>query len=306
MLDYLASLPPAVAQGIMWGIMAIGVFITYKIVDVADLTVDGSLCTGMAVCAVLITKASAPVWLAILCGAIAGMGAGLITGIFHTVLGIPGILAGILTQLMLWSINLKIMGGAANIGYAYTSKFFVSSSTIISTIIYLLLIVVALIAVLYWFFGTALGASIRATGCNPHMSRAQGINTSVNKVIGFVLSNGIVAFAGAIISLYSGYSDVNTGRGAIVIGLAAIVIGEAALSRLYNRSMIFKLASVIVGGIIYYLVYQTIIYIGLDTYYLKMFSALVVAVFLAIPYLRKKYFTKVKSVKKVKEVDENA
>lgn len=302
MLQYLSSLPPAVAQGLLWGIMAIGVYITYRVLDIADLTVDGSICTGMAVCAVLIVRANAPVWVALLCGGLAGMLAGLVTGIFHIVFGIPAILSGILTQLMLWSINLKIMGGTSNVGYPFGVDFFIDTSKIGLTLCYIALIVAMLIAVLYYFFGTELGAGIRATGCNNQMSRAQGINTDLVKILGLVLSNGIVAFSGALLSLFLGFSDANAGRGAIVIGLAAIIIGESLFLRLTKNNFAAKLAAVVAGAIIYYLIYQTIIYLKLmDSTYLKMLSALVVALFLAVPYWKKKYFSKPHPKKEVKE-----
>ena len=297
MLAYFTSLPPAIAQGLLWGIMAIGVYITYRVLDIADLTVDGSICTGMAVCAVLIVRAGVPVWVGLLCGTLAGMLAGLVTGILHVFFGIPAILAGILTQLMLWSINLKIMGGTSNVGYPFGSKFFLNTQSPTDTaltILFLLLIVGALIAALYCFFGTEFGSAIRATGCNPDMSRAQGINTDMVKIFGLVLSNGIVAFAGALLSLFLGFSDANAGRGAIVIGLAAVIIGESLFSRFTKHNFALKLLAVAAGGVIYYIVYQTIIFVGLDTNYLKMFSALLVAVFLAVPFWKKKYFSATK------------
>lgn len=293
MLNYFTSLPPAIAQGLLWGIMAIGVYITYRVLDIADLTVDGSICTGMAVCAVLIVRHNAPVWVALLCAGIAGMLAGLVTGIFHIFFGIPAILAGILTQLMLWSVNLKIMGGTSNIGYRFGSEFFIDTSKIGLTLLYLALIVGALILVLYGFFGTELGAAVRATGCNLQMSRAQGINTNLIKILGLVLSNGLVAFSGALLSLFLGFSDANAGRGAIVVGLAAVIIGESLFLRFTKNNFALKLSAVVAGAIIYYLVYQTVIYLKLmDSTYLKMLSAIVVAFFLAVPYWKKTYFAK--------------
>ena len=302
---YLASLPPAMAQGIIWGIMAIGVYITYRILDVADLTVDGSICTGMAVCTVLVVKYDMPLWVGILCATIAGMLAGLATGIFHTFFGIPAILSGILTQLMLWSVNLKIMGGTSNVGYPFGVDYFISTKNLGKTFLYLTIIIVAIIALFYWFFGTSLGAAVRATGCNINMSRAQGINTERIKVLGLMLSNAVVAFAGAILSLFLGFSDANAGKGAIVIGLAAVIIGEAVFSRITRHNFALKLLAVVLGGVIYYMVYQTIIFLGLDTNYLKMLSALLVALFLAVPHWKKKYFSKFAS-KKTKEVEKNA
>ncbi|MGM9683840.1 MAG: ABC transporter permease [Eubacteriales bacterium] len=291
MLNYLSSLPAAVAQGIIWGIMAIGVYITYKILDIADLTVDGSICTGAAVCAVMITSGK-PMWLALLMAFLSGMAAGLVTGIFHTCMGIPAILAGILTQLMLWTVNLKIMK-AANIPLNATKyDLLISRLDLKYTLIALAVIIVVLIGALYWFFGTEFGSSVRATGSNQNMSRAQGINTNLTKVVGLVLSNGIVAFSGALLAQYQGNSDINMGKGAIVIGLAAVIIGEALFSWLARNNFALKLLSVIFGGIIYYIVYTTVIYLGLDTDYLKMLSALLVAIFLAVPYWKKKYLSK--------------
>ncbi len=285
--------------------MAVGVYITYKILDIADLTVDGSVCTGMAVCAVMVAKYNMPVWTGIVCAVIAGMLAGLVTGIFHTLFGIPAILAGILTQLMLWSINLKIMGGTSNVGYPFGVEYFISTEKLGLTLGYLTLIVGGVIALFYWFFGTSLGAAVRATGCNLNMSRAQGINTDIIKVLGLVISNGIVALSGAILSLFLGFSDANAGKGAIVIGLAAVIIGEALFSKLTRNNFALKLLAVVLGGVVYYLVYQTIIFLGLDTNYLKMLSALLVALFLAVPYWKKKYFSK-PTIVTDKEVAEDA
>jgi len=286
----LNAMPGAAAQGLIWGIMAIGVYITFKILDLADLTVDGSMVTGMAVCAMLMA-AGWNVWAAMLVAVIAGMLAGLVTGVFHTVMGIPAILAGILTQLMLWSVNLKIMGKANQALPARSFDVLVTQLHKYEALVILLLFCVVLVGVLYWFFGTKCGASIRATGCNEKMARAQGINTDRNKVLGFVVSNGIVALAGALLAQYSGKADINDGRGAIVIGLAAVIIGEAIVSKL-PQNFVVRLTGVVVGGIVYYVVYQTVIFLGLDTDLLKMLSALVVAVFLAVPYMRKTYFKK--------------
>ena len=289
-MGLLNALPGAAAQGIIWGIMAIGVYITYKILDLADLTVDGSICTGMAVCTMMIVSGH-HVWFAMLAALLAGMAAGLLTGIFHTLMGIPAILAGILTQLILWSVNLKILGKANQALPARNYGVLVTSLRKEEAIFVLILFAVVIIALLYWFFGTEFGASVRATGCNAKMSVAQGINTQFNKVFGFILSNGIVALAGALLAQYSGKADINDGRGAIVIGLAAVIIGEALISRL-SQNFILRLFGVVLGGVIYYLVYQTVIFFGLDTDLLKMLSALVVAVFLAIPYWKKHFFSK--------------
>ena len=294
-LNYISSLPGAVAQGIVWGIMAIGVYVTYKILDIADLTVDGSICTGAAVCAAL-TINGQPLWLAMLAAVLAGMLAGLVTGLFHTFMGIPAILSGILTQLMLWSINLKIMGfalskpSAANLPLsARNYKLLISMLEMAPSLLVLLIFAAVLIGVLYWFFGTEYGSALRATGTNLNMSRAQGINTEKAKIVGLVLSNGIVALAGAMLAQYQGNADINMGKGAIVIGLAAVIIGEALFGWLAKNNFALKLLSVVLGGIIYFIVYSTVIYIGLDTNYLKMLSALVVAFFLAAPYWKGKY-----------------
>lgn len=285
-MDFINSLPGTLAQGLTWGIMAIGVYITYKILDLADLTVDGSLVTGACVAAVLVIS-GVNVWLAMLIAFIAGMLAGLVTGLLHTLLGIPAILSGILTQLILWSINLKILG-KANVGVsARTYSVAITQLNKGGAILTLVIFCIAIIAVLYYFFGTEFGSSLRATGNNPNMSKAQGINTNLTKVIGLMLANGFVALAGSLLMQYQGAADINMGRGAIVIGLAAIIIGDAIFGKI-SRNFAFKLATVVLGGVVYYLVYQVIVFIGIDTDLLKMLSAVVVACFLAIPYLRKK------------------
>jgi len=304
-----AALPGAVAQGLIWGIMAIGVYITFRILDIADLTVDGSLCTGGAVCIMMMLLGCNP-WLAMLIATVAGLLTGLMTGIFHTFMGIPAILAGILTQLSLYSINLKIMGKAnqaINVDKydLVISLRWVKEAVLGNPLIMVSLIVVALIAVLYWFFGTEAGCSIRATGANPNMSRAQGINVERNKVIGLMVSNGLVAFSGALLCQYQGFADVSMGRGAIVIGLAAVIIGEAVFSRIF-RNFALKLLSVVLGSIIYYVVIQIVIQMGLDANLLKLLSALVVAVFLALPYWKGKYFHSKRKTPKKKEGESNA
>lgn len=294
LLNWLGALPGAAAQGLVWGIMAIGVYITYKILDVADLTVDGSICTGGAVCAVLMT-AGVNVWVALLVALVCGMLSGLLTGLFHTLMGIPAILSGILTQLILWSVNLKIMGKANLPLSARQLPSIVTQSRIGASLVILGIFVLLIAAFLYWFFGTELGASLRATGSNLNMSRAQGINTNFTKVLGLALSNGIVALSGALLAQYQGFSDVSMGRGAIVIGLAAVVIGDAIMSKITTQ-FYFTLLGVVVGAIVYWFVYQTVIFLGLDADLLKMLSALVVAVFLAVPYWRTTYFSQKKEV----------
>ena len=291
MLSYLSSLPGAVTLGLIWGVMALGVFITYKILDIPDLTVDGSFATGGAVCAMIVINGGS-FWLGILLGFLAGVLCGLLTGLLHTILGIPPILAGILTQLSLWSINLKIMGGRANNSISARSfNVIFSQLNVYDALWKIAIIVVILVALLYIFFGTQLGASIRATGNNPRMSRAQGINTKFNIVLGLMLSNGIVALAGALLAQYQGFADINMGRGAIVIGLCAVVIGLAITKRI-SPNFLIRMSGVILGAVIYYFVYQTVVFLGFDTDLLKMLAAIVVAIFLGGPYLYNRYFSK--------------
>ncbi|MCD7736462.1 MAG: ABC transporter permease [Lachnospiraceae bacterium] len=290
------ALPGACAQGLVWGIMAIGVYITYRILDIADLTVDGTMATGGAVC-IMMLMSGQNIWVAMLAATGAGMLAGLVTGILHTFMGLPAILAGILTQLSLYSVNLKIMGKsnqAVNVNNydLLVSLRYIKGVPLWQNTIFIVIVITALlIAVLYWFFGTELGASLRATGCNPSMSRAQGINTNLNKVIGLMLSNGLVALSSALLSQYQGFADVNMGRGAIVIGLAAVIIGEAIFGKIF-RNFALQLLAVSLGAIIYYLVLQVVIWLGIDTDLLKLLSASLVAIFLAVPYWKSRYFTK--------------
>ena len=305
LLNWLGTLPGAMAQGLVWGIMAIGLYITFKVLDLADLTVDGSICTGAAVCTMLITS-GVNVWIAMLCALIAGMIAGFVTGMLHTLLGIPAILAGILTQLMLWSVNLIIMGGKANVAlsrFKFGDKVLISSgsSDIGVTLAILFGFVAVIIAILYWFFGTEMGMSLRSTGCNLEMSRAQGINTNFTKVFGLSLSNGVVALAGSLLAQQQGAADINMGRGAIVIGLAAVIVGEALFQR-KTTNFALRLLFVVCGAIIYWFVFQTVIFLGLPSEYLKMLSALVVALFLGIPNLKGRIARK----KKKKEAAKNA
>ena len=291
------ALPGACAQGLIWGIMAIGVFITSKILDLADLTVDGTLCTGGAVCIVMMINGHS-VGFSLFCAFVAGMLAGLATGIFHTAMGIPAILAGILTQLGLYSINLRIMGNKSNIAIS-TDKYgvLVSLRYIKNVVFYkntlfvVAIVIVVLIGVLYWFFGTELGCSIRSTGSNQNMSRAQGINTNFIKVLALMISNGLVGLCGALYGQFQGASDVNMGRGAIVIGLAAVIIGEVLFGKFASKRKLafaFTLASVILGAVIYYMVYQFVLWLKMPSEDMKLFSAIVVAIFLAIPYLKEK------------------
>lgn len=304
MLNYLASLPGAVVLGLIWGVMALGVFISYKILDIPDLTVDGSFVTGGAVCAVVIYMGGS-FWLGLLLGLVAGIVSGLITGLLHTLLGIPAILAGILTQLALWSVNLKIMSLtdlSSNIpipSRSYTVIF--SQLHIYDALWKIALIVLILVLAFYLFFGTQLGASIRATGNNQRMSRAQGINTKFNIILGLMLSNGIVAFSGALLAMYQGFADINMGRGAIVIGLCAVVIGTAITKRISSNFLV-RMVGVFIGAVIYYLVYQTVVFLGFDTDLLKMLAAIVVALFLGVPYVYKNVRAYVNRIKQNKRL----
>lgn len=304
MQQLFGALPGAASLGLVWGIMAIGLYITNKILDISDLTVDGSICTGAAVCTMLMMQGVNP-WIAMLCSVFAGGLCGLVTGLLHTVLEIPAILSGILTQLALWSINLKIMGQANRPLSARNFPVILTQMKTTEAIITLVIIAIAIIGLLYWFFGTALGCSIRATGCNINMSRAQGINTELNKVLGLIISNGLVALSGALLAQYQGFADINMGRGAIVIGLAAIVIGDVLFSKI-ARNFAVRLCGVLAGGVIYYVVYQVIVFIGLDPDLLKMLSAVVVAVFLGVPNIKNKLFAKLNRRKNAKEVKGHA
>lgn len=297
LLGLINSMPSAIAQGLIWGIMAIGIYVTYKILDIADLTVDGSLCTGGATCVILLVN-GCPMWLALICSILVGMLAGLITGILITKLKIPAILAGILTQLALYSINLHIMGfgttsfSKSNLPISVdkysllVSSRYVRELSLRNPIIVVILFVAIVIAILYWFFGTELGCSIRATGANQFMARSQGINTDKTKVIGLVISNSLVALSGALLSQYQGFADINMGRGAIVIGLAAVIIGEQIFDKVF-KNFALKLFACVLGAIIYYLVIQFVLKLGLSTDDLKMLTATVVAIFLAIPNIKK-------------------
>ena len=291
----LNAMPGAVSQGLIWGIMAIGVYLTYKILDVSDLTVDGTMCTGGAVF-IMATYAGCSIPVALFLAFVAGLAAGLITGLLHVSCGIPAILSGILTQLALYSINLRIMGKSNQPINANNFDLLISSRNVKvigfeNPIFVVGIAVVILIALLYWFFGTELGSSLRATGSNINMSRAQGINTNFTKVLGLMLANGLVAISSALLAQYQGFADVSMGRGAIVIGLAAVIIGEVVFSKIF-RNFALKLLSVVLGAIIYYVVYQLVIGLGMSGDDMKLITSLIVAVFLAIPYWKGKFFTK--------------
>ena len=295
-MNLTTAMPGAFAQGLIWGIMAIGVYITFRILDIADLTVDGTLCTGGAVC-IMMMQSGHSVWVSLLWAFVAGLLAGMVTGILYTFMGIPAILAGILTQLGLFSINLKIMGKANQainvdqFDLLVSLRYIKGVPLLQNTLFIVALIIIILIGVLYWFFGTELGAAIRATGCNAAMARAQGINTGLNRVIGLMLSNALVALSGALLAQYQGFADINMGRGAIVIGLAAVIIGEAIFGKIF-RNFGLKLLAVAFGAIIYYIVLQIVIWMGIDTDLLKLLSAVVFSIFLSIPTMKSKYFSK--------------
>ena len=291
----LNAAPGAIAQGLLWGIMAIGVYITYRILDVADLTVDGSLATGGAVCVMLMRSGCDP-WLALMCAFLVGLLAGMATGLLHTRCGIPAILAGILTQLALYSVNLRIMGKANQPINANNYRLLVSSRnvkalSVENPILVVGIVCLVVIALLYWFFGTELGCALRSTGSNPAMSRAQGINVDFNKVLGLMLSNGLVALSSALLSQYQGFADVSMGRGAIVIGLAAVIIGDVIFSKVFTNFAL-KLLSVVIGSVIYYAVYSLVIWLGMSGDDMKLITSLIVALFLSIPYWKGKYFSK--------------
>lgn len=294
--NLLSTMPGAIGQGLIWGIAAIGIYITYRILDFADLTVDGSFCTGGAVCIIMLFSGH-NVFISMLAATAAGMLTGLATGIFHTFMGIPPILSGILTQLSLYSVNLEIMGKANQVINVDKYNLLVSLRYIKDVSIYknsifvMAVAIVLLVIILYWFFGTELGCALRATGCNDGMARAQGINTNFSKVLGLMISNGLVGLSGALLSQYQGFADINMARGAIVIGLAAVIIGEAVFGRIFHNFG-FKLIGVACGSVLYFCVLQTVTWMGVNPNWLKFFSAMIVAIFLAIPYWKDKYFSK--------------
>lgn len=281
-MSFLSALPGNIAQGIIWGLMGLGVFLTFKLLNFADLSVDGSFATGGAVTAVMLIN-GCPVWATIIVAILAGLAAGLVTGLLHTLLGIPDILAGILTQIALYSINLNIMG-KSNLPISYRNyTLVVSASNINMAILVGLGICAVVIAAMYWYFGTEQGSTIRSTGSNPAMSKAQGININFTKVIALALSNGLVALSGSLFAQYQGFADINMGRGAIVIGLAAVIIGDVIFGKLF-KNFALRLLAAVLGGVIYYIVIQLVLQMGLNANDLKLFSALVVALFLGVPY----------------------
>lgn len=298
-MSFLNALPGNIAQGIIWGLMGLGVFITYKLLHFADLSVDGSFATGGAVTAIMLIN-GCPIWVAMLVAVAAGLLAGLVTGLLHTLLGIPDILSGILTQIALYSINLNIMG-KSNLPISYRNYLLVISASNINMAIIIALIVVAVVIVaMYWYFGTEQGTTIRSTGSNPAMSKAQGININFTKVIALALSNAVVAFSGSIFSQYQGFADVNMGRGAIVIGLAAVIIGEVLGEAIFRKhiNFIIRLIFVIVGGILYYIAMGIVLWLKMPTDDTKLFTAIIVAIFLAVPNIRSRATNSFKKVAK--------
>lgn len=293
------NLPGGIAQGLIWGLMALGVLITFRLLDVADLTVDGSFTLGAAVTVMLII-AGWPAWLAMLVAVIAGILAGLCTGLLHVKLGIPVILAGILTQFSLYSINLRIMGMAANKALSVDKyNLILSSRNITSAILTSLVIAFVLVCVFYWYFGTEQGSALRATGSNPAMSRALGIDIGAMKIIGLAISNGVVALSGGLMSQYQGFADINMGRGAIVIGLAAVIIGEVLGKAILGKHLNFfgTMSFVVIGGVVYYLVVVLVLWLRLNSNDLKLITAVIVALFLAVPYLREQRKTSFKRLR---------
>lgn len=299
-MKLLKNLPGGVAQGIIWGVMALGIYITFRLLDVADLTVDGSFTTGGA-CTVMLILAGWPAWAALLVAVLAGILAGLCTGLLHTKLGIPAILAGILTQFALYSVNLHIMGMAANKAVSVDQySLILTSRNIPLSLLTGALLALGLVALFYWYFGTEQGSALRATGSNPAMSRAEGININAMKVLGLALSNGVVALSGGLMAQYQGFADINMGRGAIVIGLAAVIIGEVLSRALLGKRLNFfgTLSFTAIGGVLYYAIVVIVLWLKLDSNDLKLFTAVIVAVCLAVPHLRDRAQTSFRRPKK--------
>lgn len=290
MMSVLLAMQGAIGQGILWGMMALGVYITFRILDFADLTVDGSFATGGAVCAVCLSQGM-DLLISLIMAILAGSVAGFVTGFLHTKCEIPAILAGILTQIGLYSINLRIMG-RSNTPLLNADTIFknVSEMTGLSTtwasLLVGLVFTILIIGVLYWFFGTEIGSSIRATGNNEQMVRALGVNTNWTKILGLMLSNAMIAMSGALVTQSQGYADVKMGIGSIVIGLASIVIGEVIFGQKGNFA--FRLTSIVVGSVIYRMIVAIVLQMGMNTDDLKLLTAVLVAIALSIPVLANK------------------
>lgn len=302
-MDFLQSLPGAiqgaVAQGVLWGIMTLGVYITFRVLDFPDLTVDGSFATGGVIAAMMVSHGTPPL-LAILVATLGGMLCGFVTGFLHTKLEIPGILAGILSMIALYSINIRIMGGSSNLPLLGTTTLFSMVSGVmpgvapdIVSLIIGLVFTAVIIGLLYWLFGTEIGSAIRATGNNEYMVRALGVNTDTMKIVGLVLSNGLVGLSGALVAQSQGYGDVGMGTGTIMIGLASVIIGEVLMG--HRFSFAYKLSSVVVGSVIYRVIIALVLQLGLKSSDLKLLTSLMVAVALSIPVVKRKFFNKAKS-----------
>ena len=290
------------SQGLIWALLALGVYLSYRILDFADLSCEGTITLGASVSALLITKNLHPA-LAIAVSFLAGCLAGVVTGVLHTKLKIPPILSGILTMTALFSINLHVMG-TSNIQlttvqtlYTMLTKSLSLNKTYVSLILGTVFCILVM-AILYWFFGTELGASIRATGINEKMCRAQGINTDTTKIVGLALSNGMIALAGAFLCQYQGYANINMGVGSIVIGLASIIIGEAIFSKVKN--FFLMLSGIVVGAVIYRVVVAFVLYLNMDTDDVKLMTAVVVIVALSISRFGNKFGNKSNDSKKNK------
>ncbi len=276
-------------QGLLWGILALGVYLTYRVLDIADLTVEGSYPLGAAVAVSFIAGGGSPV-VAVVLAFVAGSIAGVVTGLLHTKLKIPALLAGILTMIGLYSINLRVMGNKSNVSilrmdtiYTFFEGFGLNKNE--SILVCGLLFVVAIIIFLYWFFGTEIGAAIRATGCNKQMIRAQGVDTDITIILGLLISNGLVSMAGALLGQSQGFADAGMGTGTIVIGLASVIIGEVLFG---TRNFMNWLLAVVGGSIVYRVVIAFVLKMGMNQNDMKLLTAIIVVIALAMPLIKEK------------------
>jgi len=294
MLDILTG---AISLGLLWAVMTIGVYITYRILDIADLTVEGSIVMGAAIAAKAISNGVNP-FAALFLALFGGMTAGFATGLLHTVLRIPALLSGILTMIGLYSINLRILGRATlsllKLDTVYTVFESRGMDRTSSTILLGLLCVSAIICILYWFFGTEIGCAIRATGRNPQMVRAQGVNTNTTKILGLIISNGLVALSGALIAQNQTFADLQMGTGSIVIGLASVIIGEVLFGK---KNFMSRLISLVLGSVIYRIIIALVLELGMPANDLKLFTAITVALALSLPVLREYLYPVKNSIK---------
>lgn len=305
LLSFLASLPGSLSQGLLWSLMALGVYITFKILDFADMTCDGSFALGGCISATMVVALGMNPYISLLVALLAGMLAGAVTGLLHTKLKIPAILSGILTMIALYSINLRIMGQANTplLGVDTIVSLIksivpasiagsIKDSTLQTYVVILIgfVFTLAVIGLLYWFFGTEAGSALRATGNNEDMIRALGQNTDTMKILGLMIGNGLVGLSGALVAQSQSVADIGMGQGAIVIGLASIVIGEVIGGALFGKKLSFaiKLTSVVIGSIIYRIIIAAVLTLGLNTNDLKLLTAVIVAIALAIPALTQK------------------